>query len=197
MTLHRISVKYFVNDPSAVDLPSFIPVFHRWIQEQAVESGPIDVADYKHVHEGPGVILVGHAGDYALDMGEGRPGLLYTHKRSLNGGGATTSLRDRLRLVFHTALLGCQLLEAEAGLAGNITFQTEEAYLTFADHLHAPNRPDTFAVLRDDIQVVVDELYAGLDVRLEVADDDPRQPFAVRIQAPGAPGLDMLIGGIE
>lgn len=197
MIHQRISVKYFVNNPSVVDLPSFIPVFHRWIQEQAVEGVPIDVADYKHVHEGPGVILVGHAGDYAMDMGEGRPGLLYTHKRSTNGDSAATPLRDRLRLVFRTALRGCQLLEAEADLKGNITFQTDEALLTFADRLHAPNQPNTFAGLHDDIQVVVGELYAGLDVTLEVADDDPRQPFAVRIDAPGAPGLDTLIGGIK
>jgi len=78
LNLHRISVKYFVTDPTVVNLDEIVPVFHRWIQNQSVEGFLIDVADYKHVCQGPGVVLIGHEADYALDMTGGRPGLLYS-----------------------------------------------------------------------------------------------------------------------
>ena len=81
MISQRISVKFFVSEPDAVHLPAFIPVFHRWIQDHAVEGLLIDVADYKHVPEGPGILLIGHEGDYSIDMAKGRPGLLYSRKR--------------------------------------------------------------------------------------------------------------------
>ena len=77
----RIKVKYFVQEPAAVDLPAFIPVFHHWIQEHRVEGLLIDVADYKHMQNGPGIVLIGHEADYALDLAGGRPGLIYDRKR--------------------------------------------------------------------------------------------------------------------
>ena len=42
-------------------------------REHAFDELMIDVADYKHVKHGPGVVLVGDANDYYLDEGEGRP----------------------------------------------------------------------------------------------------------------------------
>ena len=49
--LQHVNVKF----PSAgsIDLTQAIPVFHRWIQEQALPGLLIDVADYRHVPEGP------------------------------------------------------------------------------------------------------------------------------------------------
>jgi len=85
---HRIKIKYFVQEPENVDLPAFVPLFHRWIQNQSGDDLLIDVADYKHVPNGPGVLLMGHQADYALDMSQGRPGLIY----SIYENGSTTPL---------------------------------------------------------------------------------------------------------
>ena len=63
MSLQRVSVAVpFVGD---VDPEAFVPVFHDWIRRGAVEGLLIDVARYGHVHHGPGIMLVGHEGDYA------------------------------------------------------------------------------------------------------------------------------------
>mgnify|MGYP001157244609 FL=1 len=192
MLPHRINIKYFVENPAAVDMARFTSLFHRWIQNHIVEGLLIDVADYKHVHKGPGIILIGHEGDYAMDVGGGRPGLLYTRKREMNG-----DLPYQLRTVFHLALTACHLLEAEPCLEGQITFLTGEAELTFLDRLRTPNEPATFDALHESVRGVVGELYGDLDIGLESINEDPGQCFAIRITTLCAPDLATLIGRLE
>ena len=59
MNVQHVNVKIFAEDP-AIELDGAIPVFHRWIQRNVCEELLIDVADYRHVPAGPGVLLVGH-----------------------------------------------------------------------------------------------------------------------------------------
>src|SRR4030095_5221476 len=67
--LQRIGVKLFAADGSSVQPREFVPIFHRWIQTQAVANHLlIDVADYAHVPDGPGVLLVAHEGNFSLDL---------------------------------------------------------------------------------------------------------------------------------
>ena len=86
----RIGAKLYAQDPSVIDLPAFVPLFHGWIQRRILDGVPIDVADYAHVPDGPGVMLIGHEADRSLDLGEGRPGVLYQRKRDGEG-----TLEDR------------------------------------------------------------------------------------------------------
>ena len=68
MLAQQLSVKIFAHDPAAVQPAAFIPIFHRWIQESRLADRLlIDVADYRHVANGPGVLLIGHEAHYALD----------------------------------------------------------------------------------------------------------------------------------
>ena len=186
MKLHRIGLKYYVENPHTVDLSELIPVFHRWIQNGSVEGMLIDVADYKHVHHGPGVVLVGHECDYHMDMGEGRPGLKYLRKRDTGG-----DLRECFRKVFGPLLGACGQLEREQEL--RIRFRTEEARLTIFDRLRAPNTPETFAAIRSDLEAVLRELYGGAQIQLERANDESRECCAVRISAADSPPLATLI----
>ena len=62
-----------------------IPVFHRWIREQAMPELLIDVADYSHVPAGPGVMVIGHEANYSVDNRENRLGLLYNRRAALEG----------------------------------------------------------------------------------------------------------------
>lgn len=192
MSPHRIAAKYFVTEPAAVALPAFVPVFHRWIQERRVDELLIDVVDYKHVHEGPGIVLVGHEADYALDLGRGRPGLRYSRKRQGYG-----DLREGLRLVVRQALLGCHLLENESSFEGRITFGTDELEIAFLDRLHTPNQPESLERVRADLEAALAEIYGDADVSLEEIDPDPRQPFAVRVRIQDADNLAVLIDRLE
>src|SRR5947209_3539668 len=105
--MQHINVKIFARE-AAIDLADAIPVFHRWIQESVAEELLVDVADYRHVPEGPGVLLVAHEAIYSLDQADGRLGLLYNRKSALNGDD-----QSRLRQAFGAALAACQRLEEE------------------------------------------------------------------------------------
>src|SRR4029077_431582 len=83
MNPQRLAIKLFATRPIArEELPPFIGVFHRFIQEAVVPGLLVDVADYAHVPDGPGVILIGHDVDYGIDLAGGRTGLLTTRKRA-------------------------------------------------------------------------------------------------------------------
>src|SRR5262249_27389177 len=148
----RIQIKYFLENPEAVALTPFMGVFQRWIQQQALEGLLIDAADYGHVHDGPGIVLIGHEGDYAIDASRGRLGLLHTQKRS-----SESDLQPRLQGAFRMALKACHLLESEAAL--KLKFRTDEAEIRFADRLQFPNQPEAFERVKSDIQAVLTALY--------------------------------------
>jgi rhodanese-related sulfurtransferase len=74
------------------DLEPAIDVFHRFIQQGLVEGLILDVADYRHVQQGPGVLLVGHDIDYGIN----HAGLTVTRKRATDDAGA--QFLDLLRM---------------------------------------------------------------------------------------------------
>ena len=88
MELQHVNIKIFVDGDLQVDLQRIIEVFHRWTAEQSMDEMLIDVADYRHVPAGPGVVLVGHEADYGLDNAGNRQGLLYNRKASIEGSNA-------------------------------------------------------------------------------------------------------------
>ena len=174
MLPERVNVKFFVDGSDEVDLPKLVPVFHRWIREQSVPGLLIDVADYKHVVDGPGVLLLGHDGDYVLDGANGRPGLLYKHKREWD----SNNLQDRLRTVVQRAIQAAQLLQADPTLEG-LTFRTDELEITFPDRLNIPNTPETFAAMQQDVTAVLQELNDDTAVSLAHVSTEARRPFTI------------------
>ena len=85
MNVQHINLKLFIANPEAVKLEEFGAVFNNWIQRRVTLELLIDVADYLHVHNGPGILLIGHEADYSLDNRAGRLGLLYNRKAQLDG----------------------------------------------------------------------------------------------------------------
>ncbi|PJF39924.1 MAG: hypothetical protein D6737_03535 [Chloroflexi bacterium] len=191
MSLNRISIKYFVRRPETIDPGDFIPVFQKWIQNHTVEGLLIDVVDYKHVYQGPGVILIGHEVDYAFDLSEGRPGLLYTRKRALQA-----DLRDALHDAFRLALIAAEKIESDGALHG-ISFDTSEVIVSFHDRLLAPNKPETLDLVREDVSVALQAIYGDANFEIELASDDPRHLFSIRVVVPKADDLPTLIARLD
>ncbi|MCG3149983.1 MAG: hypothetical protein PCFJNLEI_03450 [Verrucomicrobiae bacterium] len=81
MDTFKFGVKlFFTNSPKP--LKDYIPVFHGWIQRQALPGHMLlDVHDYSHVHHGPGILLVSHEANISVDEAEGRRGLVYIRKQ--------------------------------------------------------------------------------------------------------------------
>jgi hypothetical protein len=187
MDAHRLQLKIYATPESArdVEVEALIPVFHRWIKDHVLPELVIDVANYAHVPQGPGVVLIGHGSDYFMDQGEGRLGLLHNRKRA--GGGAAERLGDLARRTLHVAAL----LEKEPSLAGKVRFATGELLFRINDRLAAPNGEATFAGVRAELEALAARLYGG-QAKL-AREGGPKDLFAVRISGPPGTPLSTLL----
>jgi hypothetical protein len=177
MELQHVNVKFLVSDPQSVELESLIPVFHRWIQGQVCEELLLDIADYRHVPGGPGVVLIGHQADYSLDNTNYRLGVRYNRKASLDG-----TNDDRFRQAACSALQACQRLEEEAALEGKIRFNGRDIDLFINDRMLAPNREETRQRFDPDLKAFFDALFRGSDYSMTY-DTDPRHLLGVSVRA--------------
>jgi hypothetical protein len=189
--LQRIGLKLFVGKSSSFTLRELVPIYHRWIQQHAVEGLLIDVADYQHVPGGPGVMLVAHEGNYAMDLADSRTGLLYYRKQP-----ATGSLTDRFVSLARTVLLAARRLEEEPSLAGRIEFPGNEWELLANDRLLAPNSDETFAAIAPSMNELLAKLFAGAKCEV-VRETDAAERFSVDIRAPQPVAVRDLLVRLE
>lgn len=177
MDLHKVAVKFFATDASGVRLDEFIPVFHRWIQKHAVEGMLIDVADYGHLPQGPGVVLVAHEADYSMDSSEGPLGLLYNRKTAEKG-----RLSDRIAGAFKAALGACVKLETEPEFQGRLKFKADEALVLANDRLNAPNTEEGFQALRSDLAAALSKVYPS-NFDMKRVSEDARERLSIQVTA--------------
>ncbi|MCL6544827.1 MAG: hypothetical protein K6T61_06340 [Bryobacteraceae bacterium] len=180
--IQHINVKLFALAPAPEQvLDAAIPVFHRWIQNAACPELLIDVADYRHVPDGPGVILIGHEANYGLDCEAGLLGLLYNRKARSEG-----SFEERLRLSYERALQAARMLEREPEFAGILKFDPASLEVVVNDRLLAPNTEETWRLLKPPMQTVFGEMLGERAFTLDWASADPRERFRVRVDASAA-----------
>lgn len=177
MELQRIGIKVPMQEGAGVPALDSIQVFHEWIQGKSLPGVLLDVADYSHVHEGPGILLVTHAGNYAVDDHDGRRGLSYYNKQELPG-----DLAQRIAAVARLTLGACDLLERDARFAGKLRFDAGRLELFANDRLEAPNVPATEAAILPALQSLLGKLYPGRECRIE-RDTDARARFTLRIDS--------------
>ena len=189
MLLEKFCFKLYARDPGAINLADAIPVFHRWIRNRTVEGLLIDVADYRHVPDGPGVILIGHEADYFLDRAEGPLGLLYSRKRLGEG-----TLADRLPTGLLHALRACLALEREPEFADRgLEFAGNRLRFIVNDRLTAPHDDETLQLLQPDVEAFAREAYPGDPVRIERETADPRGRFTLHITASRSDDVASLV----
>jgi hypothetical protein len=175
--LYRLGIKVFCAQQAPLGLPAFIPMFHRVIQEQALEGSLIDVADYSHVHHGPGILLIAHEGNYAIDESGGRRGLVYYAKRRIGG-----SLAERLTTACRRAFMACERLVGETEAAGRLVFSGAELQVFANDRLLAPNTDATFEALRPALEALGVRLYGDPGCRI-TRDGEARERFMATLCA--------------
>jgi hypothetical protein len=161
MELQHVNVKIFVEDDSAVDPERFLGIFHRWIRDKVLDELLIDVADYRHVPDGPGVLLAGLDAVYSIDHTGGRWGLRYNRRTALDGSNV-----ERFRQALHAAAWACALLEEELRDDAPLRFSRTEFDLSINDRALAPNTPETFAACKEDLEEFVKELVGCVDFQL-------------------------------
>lgn len=184
--MQHVNVKIFTRQAD-INLADAIPVFHRWIQENLRDEMLVDVADYRHVPDGPGVILVAHEAIYGLDLSDGRLGLLYNRKGALEG-----DAQANLRQAFTAALSACALLEEEAPFAGKLRFDPGECEVILNDRLLSPNTDETWESARPELERFFGGLYGAGQFTLERR-GEPRDRFRVAVKASAPMATSKLI----
>jgi len=164
MNLQHVNVKIFVDGELTVDLERFLEIFHGWVAEQSMEELLIDVADYRHVPHGPGVVLVGHEADYAMDHAGGRYGLLYNRKAPLEGSNA-----ERFLQALRAASKACSLLETAFS---ELRFDRHRFEIFINDRALAPNTDETRDELRSELAAFLHNVLGETDFQI----DDRRDP---------------------
>jgi hypothetical protein len=187
MTLERIAVKFFTKT-NTVNEAVFIDIFHEWIRFGSVPGILLDVADYRHVPQGPGVMLITHEINYAMDHAEGRFGLVAQQKLS------HAATRQELILgLLHAAATFAVRLEYSFRVAGRVQFEAGEFEFYSNDRRLLPNTPAAFADLLPDLQAAAAALYPGRAATISRVDNDPRERLAVRVSA----GVPLVMADVE
>src|SRR6266536_264570 len=177
LELQHVNVKLLLENPNELDLSTVVNVFHSWIQGQVCEELLLDVADYRHVHHGTGIVLIGHEADYAIDNTSGRWGVRYNRKAKLEG-----SNQSRLVQSVRAALVAAERLQQDARLHGKFNFNGQEIEIFVNDRLLAPNRPQTKQVLQSEFHAFAGELFGDVEYTLNF-ETDTRRLFGGTIKA--------------
>jgi hypothetical protein len=171
--IQHVNCKIFA-EKAQIDLADAIPVFHRWIQDQVCPELVVDVADYSHVPNGPGILLIAHEANYSLDQRQGRLGLMYNRKSVMSG-----TLSDLLRHAYTSAVDACRRLEGEPEFRGKLKFDLRDLEFVINDRMLAPNTDETWNALRNDFGAFFDSIYGTGNFDLQRAADS-RERFTVR-----------------
>ena len=189
--LQHINVKLLLKYSSDLSLDAVVPILHGWIQEQAFDELLIDVADYQHVKDGPGVVLIGHEADYSLDNTDGRLGVRYNRKAPFAG-----SNLDRLIQATRSALLACQRLEQDEIPNGKFAFNGHAIELAVNDRLIAPNSEETRLALDPELRAFLVKLFAGTKYSLSY-ETDPRRLFGATVHSERAFSTEELLQNLS
>jgi hypothetical protein len=177
MQLRHVNVKLLIQNSDEASLEPLIPVFHGWIENRAENDELlIDVADYTHVPAGPGVVLIGHEGNYSVDNTHNRLGVRYNRKADLDGGN-----QDCLTQASRAALTACQRLEAEPRLGGKFRFNGQDIEIFINDRLVAPNNAATREAFDADFQLFSRKLFRGKEYSISYG-TDPRSLFTAFVK---------------
>jgi len=188
MDVERFYLKFFARE-CAVDEASFIPIFHDWIRLKSLPGTLIDVADYRHVPDGPGIMLISFDINYAMEHGDGQFGL--SAQRKLGGDGSHS---ERIvGLAKRTALFG-HLLEADARVSGGFALDGGRFLYASNDRLRLPNTDEAFAALQPDLTAAAAKLYGDQAFSVKRVENDPRERLTVLVEAAGPVPISALAG---
>jgi len=183
--LQHLNVKLLLED--SIDLEPVIPIFHNWIQNCILPELLIDVADYRHVHHGPGVVLIGHEADYSIDQTDGRVGLRYNRKAPLIG-----TNQEKLTQALRAGLIFAKHLQEDTRLNNTFHFNSREIVLFINDRLLAPNNEETRRAVGPDLRSFANKLLHGTEFSLSY-ETNLRRPFGARIRSERAFAIESLL----
>jgi hypothetical protein len=183
MNLQHVNVKIFVDGELSVELNRFIELFHEWITRDAIDEMLLDVVDYRHVPNGPSVMLIGLEADYSIDHADGQYGLVYNRKAPLDGTNC-----DRFLHSLRSAARACLLLESELE---DLRFSRHRFELLINDRALAPNNAETRSAFESDLSALMKSVGGGSGFSFD-SSEDPRLRVGALVQLEAALELDRI-----
>jgi hypothetical protein len=174
--MQHVNVKIFAQANENVNPADAIPVFHRWIQQRDLPELLIDVADYSHVPEGPGVLLIAHEANYSLDQAQGQLGLLYNRKAAGSGDAQT-----ELQQAYGAAIAACERLEREPEFNGALRFDRGRLEVILNDRLLYPNTDEAWRQVQPGVALFFDGIFGAGKYSLERA-GEPRERLRLAVR---------------
>ena len=193
--LQHINVKLLLKDADTLDhehdLDPIIPVFHSWIQAQSFDELLLDVADYRHVQAGPGVLIIGHEADYSLDHTDGRWGVRYNRKTVTAG-----TNQDRLAQAALAALIATARIQEDTRLNRKLSFNSHDIEIFVNDRALAPNTEATRQAVKSEFQAFAERLFGGREYSLAFG-EDARRLLGVSLRSSLAFTVEELIANLQ
>jgi hypothetical protein len=172
--LERLDIRLFVADPNAVDWTDTIPLFTRWIQEEPDRW--LDLADYRHVPSGPGVILIGKDCHVAMDNRRDEPALLFSRREPYEG-----SNRERIASALRDAFAFAERLSRDLP---RIRFRQDVCEFAVNDRVAFPNEPEIAGAVEAELRAAVAEQMPGAATTFEY-DANPKERVTFRVRVGG------------
>ena len=178
MELQKFGIKFFFKPNDSYPSRDFIPEFHKWIQSSSVpEHMLIDVIDYSHIPDGPGIMLIAHEGHFSLDKENNQPGMLYMRRAELEG-----SFEDRFESVFSTSLHAAQML-INNELGSEMHLLPDSFRFTTNDRLLAENNEENRDLLSNTIHKILETKHPNKQwVFEDFALEGERLAFSIKFQ---------------
>ncbi len=181
--LQKISIKLLLDAPGALDPDGVIEIFGRWRTEEGEEL--VDLADYAHLAQGPLVVLIGKRYNLSVDTTRGRPGILYSTKKGLEG-----DLPGRFREVIRQALKKASRLLAEPGFPPGVRPRVGALEVVLNDRILFPNDDATDREVRPALEEALARAYG--EGRCSIRrDPDPGRRLAYEVSCERLDGLTL------
>ena len=176
MDLQKFGIKLYLTTNVGCDSKDFIPVFHNWIQDKVISDHIlIDVADYSHIPDGPGVMLIAHEGHFSLDQENHQPGMMYMRKSELKG-----DFKERFIHVLTTVIQAANRLR-DNKINKEVDFIHNSFRFITNDRLYAENTIKNQNLYKEEIQKTLNDKYPKSKVDYEdMSDAQERLAFTVK-----------------
>ncbi|MDE0081182.1 MAG: hypothetical protein OXT72_00855 [Gammaproteobacteria bacterium] len=182
--LYRVCVKCYAAEYTVEnDAELFVPIFHDWIRDRALDLVMLDVADYAHAPDSPGIVLVCHEASFALDRSDGRLGLLCQRRLPFDGT-ASEGIAETVRQTLDVAAR----LEADPRVMGKLRFDPTRLRIEANDRLLAPNSSEGYRDFAALVRAAIATAFGAGEPAVEKIDNDPRDRLALFVRLHAARG---------
>jgi len=182
MKTSKYSVSFPVTELGQISVEKVINEFHKWVKEQQPSQLHLDVADYSHVPDGPGILLVGFHEIIAFRLNAVEPELVITQKSPLEG-------EDACNLV-HCLENACRYAKQFVqAFASDISIDTQNFYVGLNDRLQ--ENDVVLNQLADNLKKIDQKINLGWETS-QLNDRNPKSLPRLKITAKTNRNIDEL-----